>query len=370
MSDVPPPGPLERQYRRLLAAYPAEHRREHGEEMIGVLLAAARPGQVRAGLAGTADLIRGGLRIRLRPRAALRDADGWRADLATASVALPVLLLAAVSWSYLADAAAGDYPFGLKGSLFGLVFLGQLLIVPLVLAGFRRVAAAVAVVQAAAGALRVLTGAGLTSSFRGGTLIAEGVTLAALSLIEAAALLASPGARTGRPVPGRRRWAVVLLASVPAAALSPTFLPLGPRLGPGAGSLVPVRVWIWTAACAALAVLLLGLWLSSAAGKRLALLFTVAGYPYLLFSLVVTARPFWPPQTGILISTPMLLAAAALAFVIARSGPVHGGPANRRDAAPGRRRTGLAQRDLEPDGSSAVAGVTHAPGAGQHGDDG
>ena len=99
-------------------------------------------------------------------------------------------------------------------------------------------------------------------------------------------------------------------------------------------------------------------------------MFTVAGYPYLLFSLVVTARPFWPPQTGILISTPMLLAAAALAFVIARSGPVHGGPANRRDAAPGRRRTGLGQRDLEPDGPSAVTGVTHAPGAGQRGDDG
>ena len=52
MIDVPPPGPLERQYRRLLAAYPAEHRREHGEEMIGVLLAAARPGQVRAGRPG------------------------------------------------------------------------------------------------------------------------------------------------------------------------------------------------------------------------------------------------------------------------------------------------------------------------------
>jgi hypothetical protein len=34
---------LGRRYRRLLAAYPPEHRRVHGEEMIGVLLTTARP---------------------------------------------------------------------------------------------------------------------------------------------------------------------------------------------------------------------------------------------------------------------------------------------------------------------------------------
>ena len=32
---------MEKRYRRLLALYPKDHRREHAEEMVGVLLAAA-----------------------------------------------------------------------------------------------------------------------------------------------------------------------------------------------------------------------------------------------------------------------------------------------------------------------------------------
>jgi hypothetical protein len=36
---------LERRYRRLLRCYPPGHREVHREEMLGVLLATARPGQ-------------------------------------------------------------------------------------------------------------------------------------------------------------------------------------------------------------------------------------------------------------------------------------------------------------------------------------
>ena len=36
---------LERRYRRLLRCYPPGHRQVHQEEMLGVLLATARPGQ-------------------------------------------------------------------------------------------------------------------------------------------------------------------------------------------------------------------------------------------------------------------------------------------------------------------------------------
>ena len=43
---------LERRYRRLLAWYPARHRRTYGEEMIGVLLASAPDGQQHPRLAG------------------------------------------------------------------------------------------------------------------------------------------------------------------------------------------------------------------------------------------------------------------------------------------------------------------------------
>jgi hypothetical protein len=58
---------LERAYRRLLAWYPREFRREHGPEILAVLMADARDGQRRPGLAQSADLIRSGLWMRLRP---------------------------------------------------------------------------------------------------------------------------------------------------------------------------------------------------------------------------------------------------------------------------------------------------------------
>ena len=58
---------LERGYRRLLAWYPPEFRRENGQEILAVLMAGARDGQRRPGLAESADLIRGGVWMRLRP---------------------------------------------------------------------------------------------------------------------------------------------------------------------------------------------------------------------------------------------------------------------------------------------------------------
>jgi hypothetical protein len=58
---------LERAYRRLLAWYPRAFRREHGQEILAVLMAGARAGQRRPGLAESADLISSGLWLRLRP---------------------------------------------------------------------------------------------------------------------------------------------------------------------------------------------------------------------------------------------------------------------------------------------------------------
>jgi hypothetical protein len=58
---------LERAYRRLLAWYPREFRREHGPEILAVLLADAPDGKHRPGPAEAADLIRSGLWMRLRP---------------------------------------------------------------------------------------------------------------------------------------------------------------------------------------------------------------------------------------------------------------------------------------------------------------
>jgi hypothetical protein len=58
---------LERGYRRLLRWYPRTFRREKGQEILAVLMAGAPEGQRRPGLAESADLIRGGLWMRLHP---------------------------------------------------------------------------------------------------------------------------------------------------------------------------------------------------------------------------------------------------------------------------------------------------------------
>lgn len=52
---------LEKRYRRLLALYPRDHREQHGEEMLDVLMTGARPGWK-----DTVDLVWGAFRLHLR----------------------------------------------------------------------------------------------------------------------------------------------------------------------------------------------------------------------------------------------------------------------------------------------------------------
>ena len=63
MSD---PTRLERRYRRLLAFYPKAFRREHEEEILSVLMAAAADGQQRPRPEEVADLVRSAIFMRLR----------------------------------------------------------------------------------------------------------------------------------------------------------------------------------------------------------------------------------------------------------------------------------------------------------------
>jgi Sigma-70, region 4 len=58
--------PLERRYRLLLLAYPADYRRDRGDEIVGTLLDTAEPGQTWPRTAEVADLVGSGLRRRLR----------------------------------------------------------------------------------------------------------------------------------------------------------------------------------------------------------------------------------------------------------------------------------------------------------------
>ena len=87
------PGGLERAYRRLLAAYPRQHRAEHGEEMLGVLMAGATEGQVRPGAGDAANLVAGGLRVRLRRAAGCFATPPWQDALAVLSLLVPALLV-------------------------------------------------------------------------------------------------------------------------------------------------------------------------------------------------------------------------------------------------------------------------------------
>ncbi len=90
---------LERWYRLLLAAYPADHRDAYEEEMVGVLLDTAAPGQTRPRPAEVADLLLGAGRYRLR-RVVVGFADpSWRDAAGVAGVlALAGLLLIHAHW--------------------------------------------------------------------------------------------------------------------------------------------------------------------------------------------------------------------------------------------------------------------------------
>ena len=57
---------LERRYRRLLAFYPAAFRREHGREMLAVLMEGAAEGQRRPRIADAADLLGHAILLRLQ----------------------------------------------------------------------------------------------------------------------------------------------------------------------------------------------------------------------------------------------------------------------------------------------------------------
>jgi hypothetical protein len=149
---------LERRYRQLLALYPKDHRREHGEEMVGVLLASALEWQDRRGsgqhVADVIDLVAGAARIRARLaakrlrrpvslRSAVRDSR-WSDALAVVSVVAPLLLLIAALtqfnvpqsvascligrpfWPLSAGIYAPDWPLTIGGPAVVILAFGRL----------------------------------------------------------------------------------------------------------------------------------------------------------------------------------------------------------------------------------------------------
>jgi hypothetical protein len=224
---------IEKRYRRLLALYPKDHRREHAEEMVGVLLAADGDTQVRAPktvawalrfgrhTADSADLIGGALRIRGRMALnrlqrthwlswTVRD-QRWSDALAVVSVVAPLLLLVAALTEFripqaVASSITGHPHWGLSATL-GLADLpmaaGAPGVILLVFLRLRRLAGlgalATAIGQVAAGAV---------PAFAGYADPAVAFTVL-LSCTTAVALLFSPGPDRGLALLTRSGTALV-----------------------------------------------------------------------------------------------------------------------------------------------------------------
>jgi hypothetical protein len=107
MTDSPS---LERGYRRILALYPRAFRHESEEEILAVLMATAREGQRRVGLAESADLIRGALRMHRGPRLPRALLIAVRMTYAGAAVELAVLITLLVTLASLTSASIRRYP--------------------------------------------------------------------------------------------------------------------------------------------------------------------------------------------------------------------------------------------------------------------
>jgi len=223
MSDA---ASLEERYRRLLTWYPRWFLAEHRDEMLTVLMAGSRPGQHRPGLADSASVIRSAVGMRLRRIGAGPRNQAWSDALAQFSMLAPVLLvmayilevavpyrLPAQTLVYLGFGRAYSETGGqslLSQPGFGIAVLGQLLVAVLVLLSLRWVALAVI---AAAVAYWIVKSPWIP------------YPLQALStsfyLLEASALIASPGARRGRHL---MNWRHVLVLALIAAALQTSTL--------------------------------------------------------------------------------------------------------------------------------------------------
>jgi hypothetical protein len=216
-------GRLERGYRRQLAWYPAEHRRAHEEEMLGVLMTGARAGQRLPGLAESADLIWGAMLIRFRPRRDGSAWPAWRDALAVVSVVLPLLFLVyfAITTTSLLRSLQG-HPALMAAFAPSLIAESAALVImiALVLLRMRRTAALLA------GALLIwfATETGLAGLPNWSFFEPQVFRVVAALGLELAALMASPGPRRGLPILTWKHYALVVVAA--AAAGSTTWLPV------------------------------------------------------------------------------------------------------------------------------------------------
>jgi len=292
---------LERRYGRLLSCYPAAHRRQHEQEMLGVLMTDARPGQRRPGLAESADLIWGALRVRLRPGLDSAADPGWRDTLAVLSVVLPLTALLVYAGSEATAFSLTLEPDG-AGSL--LLYPAASLAVPLLLTALvllrlRRTAA-----LATAGLMIAITAASLIQA--GVIGLGNALEAAAFAgfvlVLELAALLASPGPRRGLQILSRRYR--MLVAAVAAA------------VGAATGLSTPHPGWRLPAA-ALVATIAIGMAVASPLSRRLLVLLAI---PFCSTTLVFVLSSQLPaPVSGAVACLPSVVISCLVIVAIRRS---------------------------------------------------
>lgn len=271
---------LARRYRQRLALYPRAYRRDHEDEMLAVLLEGAPPGQEFPRVAESADLIWGALRMRMslaRPY----DGNAGSDALAAFSVLAPLLLAGpAVVTLALHLAHAGPPPahrflrafryYEARTALasgLNLAVAGQLAVAFAIVLRLRRLALAV---------IAVVLGLWL---FRPGLGIQPGNIfsdfLLTCYLLEAVALIVSPGPRRGLQLLTWRSGAVVAGA---AAALTVAWA-LTMRLAFGAGYVSGGDARDNVLAVVFLIVLAVAVALFSQLGRYVVVLFAAVFYP-------------------------------------------------------------------------------------------
>jgi hypothetical protein len=142
---------LERRYRRLLAVYPWQHRRAYEDEMVGVLLADAAPGQRRPTVPEILNLLASAVAARLRAGLGVLGEDAWR-HAAYAVHLFGVIFLLAVGVRRLAVGVTASLAHGVvlpMGTADVFRPLGWALVLVATLTGLRRTASGLAVLAAA-----------------------------------------------------------------------------------------------------------------------------------------------------------------------------------------------------------------------------
>jgi hypothetical protein len=330
---------LARRYLWWLALYPWAYRREHEEEMLAVLLEGARPGQEFPRVVEILDLIWGALRMRLQlgqryPGNIGSDALAVFSLLAPLILAGPVLVTLALHLVH--GPSAPDPHFqehfpGYSRMLFARIAAahgvnlgaeGQLAVAIAVVLRLRRVALALIAVVLAVWIFDPRYGFTPEDVFGGFFL--------ACYVLEATALIASPGPRRGLQLMSWKSGAVLAGA---AAVLTVTWT-LTMRLAYGDGYTSSGNAEVNGLAVLALIVLAAGVFLFSQLGRYVVVLFAAVFFSYVFFLgrvegavSVTTQGEAFAVQYG-----PPVVAVCAVVAVALRRKPrrVDGGPRNVR----------------------------------------